>query len=238
LPSGWAWARISDFTSKVGSGATPRGGSDSYQSSGIPLIRSQNVHFDGFSDDGLAFIDERQAAALDDVTVSPRDVLLNITGASIGRVTIAPERMAGARVNQHVCIIRSIGAVQPEYLSYHLRSPAVQSMIMSEEYGVTRQALTKGQILSFHVPVAPLAEQKRIVAKVEEVLARVNAARERLAKVPAILKRFRQSVLAAAYSGRLTVEWRRSNRTQNASRIETVAEGIAKRVSREAVAYC
>jgi type I restriction enzyme S subunit len=90
-------------------------------------------------------------------------------------------------------------------------------MIMAEEYGVTRQALTKGQILDFEIPLPPLAEQRRIVAKVEEVLARVNAARERLAKVPAILKRFRQSVLAAACSGRLTAEWREHRCLEDAS---------------------
>ena len=90
----------------------------------------------------------------------------------------------------------------------YLSSPAVQSMIMAEEYGVTRQALTKGQILNFEVPIPPLAEQCRLVAKAGEVLARVTAARERLAKVPTILKRFRQSILAAACSGRLTADWR------------------------------
>ena len=58
-----------------------------------------------------------------------------------------------------------------------------------------------------------MAEQKRIVAKVEEVLGRATAARERLAKAPAILKRFRQAVLAAACSGRLTEEWRQKVET-------------------------
>lgn len=207
IPMGWTFAELSDLTSKVGSGATPRGGSESYHRIGIPLIRSMNVHFFGFNRDGLVFLDENQAAQLKEATVAPDDVLLNITGASIGRVCQVPVALAGARVNQHVCIIRP-RQINPAYIAMYLSSPDVQRMIWSEEYGVTRQGLTKGQILKFAIPIPPPAEQKRIVAKIEQVLARVNAARERLAKVPTLLKRFRQSVLAAACSGRLTADWR------------------------------
>jgi type I restriction enzyme S subunit len=208
LPEGWDTATIAELASKVGSGATPRGGSESYKQSGVPLIRSQNVHFDGFRDDGLVFLDGAQADALKEVAVEAGDVLLNITGASIGRVTRVPERMQGARVNQHVCIIRIAKLICGGWLAHYLSSPGVQQMVMTAEYGVTRQALTKGQVLAFDIPIAPQKEQERIVAKVEALLARVNAARQRLAQVPAILKRFRQSVLAAACSGRLTTDWR------------------------------
>jgi type I restriction enzyme S subunit len=214
LPEGWANAKMAYFAMKVGSGATPRGGSESYKESGVPLIRSQNVHFDGFRDEGLAFLDDVQAASLKEVTVEAGDVLLNITGASIGRVTQAPEGMRGARVNQHVCIIRPVSLIDSGYLARYLSSPDVQKMVMVEEYGVTRQALTKGQILDFDIPIAPLPEQKRIVATVEAVLARVSAARQRLAKLPGKLKRFRQAVLAAACSGRLTSDWRQDDGEQ------------------------
>src|SRR5262249_51418016 len=128
-----------------------------------------------------------------------------------GRVALVPARMQGARVNQHVCIIRPATLIDSSYLAHYLSSPAVQKMIMTEEYGVTRQALTKGQILDFSVPIAPADEQKRIVAQIATLFGRVNAARERLAKVPTGLKRFRQSVLAAACSGCLTADWREQN---------------------------
>ncbi len=100
----WPVVKLKDVTVKVGSGATPRGGKISYKPIGIPLIRSMNIHFSGFKVEGLAFIDEQQARQLDNVKVIEGDVLLNITGASIGRVTTAPRTMEGARVNQHVCI--------------------------------------------------------------------------------------------------------------------------------------
>src|SRR5262249_42721454 len=153
-------------TSKIGSGATPTGGKTSYKTSGIPLIRSMNVHFSGFTPEGLAYIDKEQANKLENVTVRPGDVLLNITGASIVRVTIAPSNMDGARVNQHVAIIRLIKGIESKFVSGFLSSPAMQRTVAEENYGVTRQALTKSMIEEFDVPIPPLSEQRRIVAKI------------------------------------------------------------------------
>lgn len=208
LPQGWQTITLGEITTKVGSGATPRGGSQSYQQTGIPLIRSQNVRFEGFSSEGLVFLNRKQAEKLKEVTVQSGDVLLNITGASIGRVTQAPSEMAGARVNQHVCIIRLEDGFSSAFVARFLASPAVQSMIWTEQYGVTRQALTKGQILDFSIPVPPVEEQRRIVERLESLFAEVERCKERMAKIPVLLKRFRQSVLAAACSGRLTADWR------------------------------
>jgi type I restriction enzyme, S subunit len=210
-PEGWEFVRLGQITSKVGSGSTPRGGSESYQRAGIPLIRSMNVRFEGFTKEGLAFLNQKQADALKEVTVRPDDVLLNITGASIGRVTQAPAFMDGARVNQHVCIIRVFHEIDAAYLSRYLASPSVQQMIWGEQYGVTRQALTKSQILDFQIPLAPSREQRRIVERIDALFEQVISAREHLSRVPLILKRFRQAVLAAACSGRLTEDWREKN---------------------------
>ncbi len=207
----WDNARLEDLTIKVGSGSTPRGGEANYKKVGVPLIRSMNVVFFGFKRDGLAHLDDDQAAALDNVTVRGGDVLLNITGASIGRVTMAPMDLDGARVNQHVCIIRPSPAIDARYLRAFLSGPLMQQFIFGENYGVTRQALTKQQILDFKIPIAPLPEQKRIADKLEAVLGRVDTCRARLDRLPALLKRFRQSVLSAATSGRLTEEWRMTN---------------------------
>jgi type I restriction enzyme S subunit len=201
-------ARLGDLATKVGSGATPKGGEAAYKATGTPLIRSMNVVFFGFKWDGLAYLDDAQAEALKAVEVQAHDVLLNITGASIGRVTLAPSELAGARVNQHVCIIRPVEELDPRFLNAYLSSPPMQGAITNENYGVTRQALTKQQILDFDIPVAPRPEQKRIADKLDALIARVGACRERLDRVPGILKRFRQSVLAAATSGELTREWR------------------------------
>ncbi|EGQ7945959.1 hypothetical protein J7X21_003632 [Vibrio parahaemolyticus] len=204
LPKGWVNQNLVEITTKIGSGSTPRGGQDAYKAEGIPLIRSMNVRFSGLDAKGLAFIDNEQADKLNAVTISDKDVLLNITGASIGRVSVARDWAVGGRVNQHVCIIRPV-FVDPlsDYLNYYLMTPKMQDYINSNESGATRQALTKAKVESLSVPIAPLPEQKRIVEKLDEVLAQVDAIKARLDGIPDLLKRFRQSVLASAVSGKL-----------------------------------
>ena len=102
----WIRRRLSDVTTKIGSGATPQGGEANYKQSGVSLIRSLNVHDGEFRMKDLAFIDETQATQLDNVSIEPRDVLLNITGASVARCCVVPSEVLPARVNQHVSILR------------------------------------------------------------------------------------------------------------------------------------
>lgn len=169
--SEWPRHLLKSLTTKIGSGATPAGGRNAYCDEGVPLIRSMNVHFGGFDRTGLVFLNNEQADRLSNVTVQTADVLLNITGASIGRVTIAPNDMAGARVNQHVTIIRPTSELSPKFLTIYLASPSIQRMIDEVQVGATRQALTKAMIEQFEIPLPPLAEQKRVVAKVDELMA-------------------------------------------------------------------
>lgn len=204
----WESYPLQSLVIKVGSGSTPKGGSEAYKKAGVPLIRSMNVVFFGFKRAGLAYIDANQAAQLDNATVKAGDVLLNITGASIGRVTLAPDEFEGARVNQHVCIIRPNEALDARFLNAYLSSPALQRQIWNDNFGVTRQALTKQQILDFKVPVPPRSEQIRIVNQLHTLLTRIQCCNNRFDAIPALLKRFRQAVLDAATSGRLTEEWR------------------------------
>lgn len=203
MSSIWPVVRLADVSTKVGSGATPKGGEASYQEDGVPFIRSMNVVFFGFKRNGLTYLNTEQAEVLRGAEVRANDILLNITGASIGRVTRAPEDLDGARVNQHVCIIRPQESMEPRFLQAYLSSPEFQDLIKFENFGVTRQALTKGQILEFELPLPPLNEQRRIADKLDVLLAQVDACRERLDRVSAIVNRFRQAVLAAATSGSL-----------------------------------
>jgi type I restriction enzyme S subunit len=167
-----------------------------------------NVHFDGFHSEGLAFLDESQAAALSGVTVQAGDVLLNITGASIGRVTQAPKEMSGARVNQHVCIIRPVKGVEAGFVARYLASPLMQAFIAGENYGVTRQALTKEMIEDIILPIPPPGEQRRIVTKLDNILSRSKNARGELARIPRLIERYKEAIYTAAFRGRLTADWR------------------------------
>ena len=177
----WETRKLKELTTKMGSGSTPSGGKESYQETGVPLIRSMNVHFGGFVRHGLAFLNDEQAEKLRNVTVKADDVLLNITGASIGRVATAPKDMEGARVNQHVCILRPTAEIIPPFLELFLASPVVQNLIDDVQVGATREALTKAMIEQFEIPVPSLAEQRRIVAKVEQLMALVDALETQLA---------------------------------------------------------
>ncbi|MBI2802208.1 MAG: restriction endonuclease subunit S [Gammaproteobacteria bacterium] len=194
--AGWETRKLKEVTTKIGSGSTPSGGRDSYQESGVPLIRSMNVHFGGFVRHGLAFLNEEQAEKLRNVTVQADDVLLNITGASIGRVTTAPNDMEGARVNQHVCIVRPSAAVLPSFLELFLASPVVQDLIDDVQVGATREALTKAMIEQFDIPLPPLAEQRRIVAKLEQLMALVDALETQLAASRATAAKLMEALVA------------------------------------------
>jgi type I restriction enzyme, S subunit len=205
-PKSWKRVPLRNLTSKIGSGATPRGGKQAYKKSGTPLIRSMNIHSDGFRAEGLAFLDQDQASALNGVTVLGGDVLLNITGASIGRVTQAPPEMDGARVNQHVCIIRPLKGIEAGFLARYLASPTMQSFIAGENYGVTRQALTKEMIENINIPLPSVSEQLRIVDRLDNLLAKSKRAREELSRIPRLVERYKQAVLAAAFRGELTSE--------------------------------
>ena len=156
---------LSSCTSKIGSGVTPRGGDSVYVPEGVALIRSQNVYNGEFSQDGLAHITDKQAEQMNGVSVLPEDVLLNITGDSVARCTIAPIEVLPARVNQHVSIIRpDRKKLLPKYLMYFLVSPAMQAYMLSiAGSGGTRNALTKGMIEKFDVPTPPITEQQRVV---------------------------------------------------------------------------
>ena len=153
LPEGWRRARLEEITTKVGSGFTPRGGESAYVAEGTALIRSQNVYDDLFLDEGLAFVGEDDAEALAGVTVEPKDILLNITGASVARCCMTPERHLPARVNQHVMILRVDPALaDPFYVHKVINSDERKRQLLSyAQKGATRQALTKQMLLDFEI---------------------------------------------------------------------------------------
>ena len=157
--------RLRDYCTKIGSGATPRGGKDSYLETGpFRLIRSQNVYNSGFSKDGLVCISKEQATALSNVKVIVGDILLNITGESVARTCQVDATILPARVNQHVAIIRpDPSSIDPRFLRFFLMSPHMQSLMLSYAgAGATRKALTKGMIENFKVPPVNIDLQRNI----------------------------------------------------------------------------
>ena len=160
-------AIIGDIASKVGSGITPRGGSDTYESEGITFIRSQNVLKMRLSLDDAVKIPQHIHASMSGTRVQPNDVLLNITGASIGRAAVAPDGIGEANVNQHVCIIRTKETCDPLFLCGWLNSESGQIAINSSQAGGNRQGLNFEQIRAMSIPLPPIHLQKQISAALQ-----------------------------------------------------------------------
>jgi len=207
--NGWQWVRLGDHVAKVGSGFTPLGGHAVYQQTGVPLIRSQNVHMNRFELDGLAFISPEQNGEMTASRVEAGDVLLNITGASIGRVCVAPPEFCPANVNQHVCIIRSDGSLASEFLAFYFASAEFQKFIMQAQAGGTRQALTKAMIENFRVPLAPLSEQRRIAGRLREQMAEVARARAAVQAQLAAVAALPAALLRAHFTTPTALRWPR-----------------------------
>jgi type I restriction enzyme S subunit len=172
----WPVDRIKDHASKIGSGVTPSGGATSYLDEGIPLLRSQNVHFDGLRLGDVAYISEQTHAEMSGTQLTDRDVLLNITGASIGRCTFVPDGFGEGNVNQHVCIIRTTARLHYKFLTYCLAGPWGQDQVLSSFTGASRQGLGQRDLGEIQVPLPPLPEQQRIAAYLDSTCAAIDAA--------------------------------------------------------------
>ena len=170
-PKQWNIEKLKSLTSKIGSGATPKGGRESYISEGISLVRSMNVYKGFFEYEGLAHITEAQAKELDNVTLQENDVLLNITGASVARCCILPKDVLPARVNQHVSILRTTEKINPVYLSNLLISDTEQRVLLGigGAGGATREAITKTELESLDIPVPPLELQQQFATFVQQI---------------------------------------------------------------------
>ena len=162
----WELTPLKKITTKIGSGATPRGGNNSYKTEGITLIRSLNVYDFEFSYEGLAFINEEQASEtrLARVIVESKDILLNITGASVARCCIVPEHLLPARVNQHVSLVRvDPNLADSHYVLYCINSPVYKHQLLTlAQGGATREALTQEIIGNLEIPLPPSPTQRKI----------------------------------------------------------------------------
>ena len=200
----WEIAKVGDYSLLIGSGSTPKGGKSIYSRQGIPFIRSLNVRTNQFSWEDIVYISEYIHEGKPRTQIKPKDVLLNITGASIGRCAYVPENLKEGNVNQHVCIIRlKEEEVIYNYLTFYLNSPEAQIIINRINSGATREALTLEQIKNFTFPLCGLDEQNLIVQELESRFTLIDELE--LAIVSGLSKTnvFRQSILKKAFEGRL-----------------------------------
>jgi type I restriction enzyme S subunit len=205
IPENWEIKQIKHLVSKVGSGVTPSGGASVYQTIGIPLLRSQNIHFDGLKLDDVAFITEEMHKKMDNSKVLPGDVLLNITGASIGRTFYADRSLGQANVNQHVCILRPTKDIETKYLYYILRSDIGQRQIESEQTGSGREGLNFAALKDFSIPIAPKKEQLAVVHYLEQECSRLDAKISKATKEVDLLTEYRTTLISEVVMGKIKV---------------------------------
>ena len=182
LPKKWQWARLGDITQKLGAGSTPRGGKAVYEESGIKFLRSQNVHNNGLHLENVAFIPNEIHKRMKGTVVKPKDILLNITGGSIARSTLVPDNFDEANVSQHVAIVRPVNNGISAYLHKWIISPMTYNTIMGIQVGISREGLSMTRLKDFLVPLPPLSEQKRIVCKIDKLMAICNNLESKLAQ--------------------------------------------------------
>jgi type I restriction enzyme S subunit len=202
LPNGWLFVRLGDIANRIGSGSTPRGGKNAYVRSGIPFLRSQNIWNNGLELQDVAYINQRTHQKMSNTAVLPYDILLNITGASLGRCTVYPEGLGESNVSQHVTIIRQTDKRTKSYLHLCILSPYTQALVWGRQVGMAREGLSKKILELFEIPLPPLEEQKRIVAKVDQLMALCNELEARQQKQQQGRVRLNNSALDALLTAR------------------------------------
>jgi type I restriction enzyme S subunit len=207
IPEHWDSVKVKYLTTKIGSGKTPRGGSEVYVDSGVMLLRSQNVHFTGLKLEEVVFIEPEIDREMSNTRVQHGDVLLNITGASLGRSCLVGNEIAPANVNQHVCILRpSIQEILPEYLSSCFCSAMVQHQIFANENGTSREGLNFQQVGNIELILPPtIHEQMIITSKLNIETSRIDSIIVKINRSIELLKEYRTALISASVTGKIDV---------------------------------
>ncbi len=200
IPEHWEVVRLKWLVSKIGSGKTPRGGAQIYADSGVLFLRSQNVHFDGLRLDDAVYIDNTIDADMVTTRVRSGDVLLNITGASLGRCCAVPDGFPPANVSQHVCIIRpQHHRVETRFLSSNLASRPVQAQVFADEVGTSREGLAFDQVSNLLVALpTDLNEQCAIARFLGRETARIDGLVAKKERLIALLQEKRTALISHA----------------------------------------
>ena len=190
----WEKHTIGELAIKVGSGVTPKGGETVYKKEGHPFVRSQNVGLGVLLLEDIAYIDDTTHIRQKNTELQIDDVLLNITGASIGRSAVVNEQIAGGNVNQHVCIIRTKDNLVSPFLCNFLLSNYGQKQIDSFQAGGNRQGLNFEQIKSIKIGIPCLKEQSKIAKTLQLLDERIATQNKIIEKLESLIKGLNNSL--------------------------------------------
>lgn len=206
VPKEWKAIPLKVCTSKIGSGKTPQGGAETYQDNGVLFLRSQNVYNTGLELDGVYYISDEIDSTMKNSRVRYNDVLLNITGGSIGRCCLFDLPDTAANVNQHVCIIRTRPEILlPQFLRYFWNSAAGPMVIDQYQTGSNRQGLNFEQIGATHIPLCSIAEQRQIVAMLDQKCAVIDQLMAEKQSLIDDLESYKKSLIYEVVTGKRRV---------------------------------
>lgn len=204
IPKHWQLKKLKYIVSKVGSGVTPNGGASVYIEEGIPLIRSQNIYNDGLRLEDVAYISEKIDAQMKNSRIEEGDVLLNVTGASIGRCYFIPKGFGNGNVNQHVCIIRPVQSIiETQYLYLVLISKIGQLQINLHQTGANREGLNFEQIKNFVLPLPSKNEQTEIMNYIKTQTEKIDNTVFKVQQEIELIKEYKTSLINEVVTGKI-----------------------------------
>lgn len=243
LPEGWAWCRLLPLTIKIGAGSTPTGGAAVYSKSGIKFIRSQNVYDDGLVLTDVAYISEEINQKKSGSIVKPKDILLNITGGSIGRCALVPDDFDIANVNQHVIIIRLVNPELRKYLHDVITSPYIQEQILSRQVGSGRGGLSAETLSTFLIPLPPMNEQVSTIKKLQDCISYTLTIADAQRSVSDLVSATKSKILDLAIRGKLVPQDPNDEPASvlleriRAEKEELIKQGKIKRDKKESIIF-
>ena len=205
VPEHWEVTFIKYITKKISSGKTPLGGAEVYTDEGVIFLRSQNIYSDGLHLDDVSFIPHEIHASMKSSVVKKNDVLLNITGGSIGRTCLVDCEIGEANVNQHVCIIRTSKDKYAKWLSVFMKSNSAQSQIFYSQTGAGREGLNFSQIGNMRLPFPPFVEQQEILDFLDQENLRFDNLILKQQSLIEKMKEYRASIISHAVTGKIDV---------------------------------
>lgn len=194
----WERCKLGTLATKVGSGSTPKGGDAVYTSIGHYFVRSQNVGMGFLMLDNIAHINDDIHQKHKATEIYENDVLLNITGASIGRTAVATKELEGGNVNQHVCIIRTNSKVNPKFLCDYIQTQRIQNHIKSLQTGGSREGLNFEQIRSFPISLPSINEQNKLTCLLDKINERIATQVRLIDRLQSLMKGIRHRIINEA----------------------------------------
>lgn len=207
LPQGWVETTSNEVCEYITSGS--RDWKKYYSDEGAIFIRTQDINKDVLNFSNVAYVKLPEKVEGKRSRVEPGDLLVTITGANVGKIAVVSDPVPEAYVSQSVGLMRLKDKRIAKFLHYYLQSEEVgRKHLLNMVYGMGRPVLSLQNLRDIRITLPPLSEQRRIVARIEELFSRIDAGVAALRHAKAQLQRYRQSVLAAAVTGQLTQAWR------------------------------